>query len=144
MSKFLGFFCKNLKNSDNRTKSCHYPHIWTTQAASWQKQQNDCVPSEDSDQPGHPPSLSESSLSAWRKLWSLATHWEHSKDSDQTGQMLQYVTSERETLEFGRLIPKIFRARKIWKTWFLDMGTFSWQNATDTSQFILTVYINSE
>ena len=26
-------------------------------AASWQNQQNDCVPSEDSDQPVHPPSL---------------------------------------------------------------------------------------
>ena len=28
--------------------------IWAT---SWQNQQNDCAPSEDSDQPGHPPSL---------------------------------------------------------------------------------------
>ena len=28
--------------------------IWT---ASWQNQQNACAPSEDSDQPGHPPSL---------------------------------------------------------------------------------------
>ena len=37
-----------------------------------------------------------------------------------------------------------FRIRKIWKTWFLDMGAFSWQNATYTIQFILTIYINSE
>ena len=37
-----------------------------------------------------------------------------------------------------------FRVRKIWKTWFLDIGTFSWQNATYTIQFILTIYINSE
>ena len=29
-------------------------HGWAT---SWQNQQNDCAPSEDSDQPGHPPSL---------------------------------------------------------------------------------------
>ena len=29
-------------------------NIW---AASWQKQQSDCAPSEDSDQPGHPHSL---------------------------------------------------------------------------------------
>ena len=29
-------------------------HIW---AVSWQNQQNDCAPSEDSDQPGHLPSL---------------------------------------------------------------------------------------
>ena len=28
---------------------------------------------------------SESSLSTWRKLGSLATHWAHSEDSDQTG-----------------------------------------------------------
>ena len=32
----------------------HWNHIW---AASWQNQQNDCAPSEDSDQPGHLPSL---------------------------------------------------------------------------------------
>ena len=30
---------------------------------------------------------SESSLSAWRKLGSLATHWAHSEDADQTRQM---------------------------------------------------------
>ena len=33
------------------------------------------------------PVWSESSLSAWRKLGSLATHWAHSEDSDQTGHM---------------------------------------------------------
>ena len=34
-----------------------------------------CAPSEDSDQPGHPPSLF-----AWRKNGSLATHKAHSED----------------------------------------------------------------
>ena len=29
--------------------------IW---AATWQNQQSDCAPSDNSDQPGHPPSLS--------------------------------------------------------------------------------------
>ena len=33
------------------------------------------------------PVWSESLLSAWRNIGSLATHWEHSEDSDQTGQM---------------------------------------------------------
>ena len=33
------------------------------------------------------PVWSESSLSAWRKLGSSATHWVHREDSDQTGQM---------------------------------------------------------
>ena len=37
------------------------------------------------------PVWSESSLSAWRKLGSLATHWVHSKDSDQTGQMPRLI-----------------------------------------------------
>ena len=45
------------------TVDCHQPlrkiienfiYIWT---ATWQNQQSDCAPSEDSDQPGHPPSL---------------------------------------------------------------------------------------
>ena len=50
-----------------------------------------CAPSEDSDQPGHPPSLIKSLLSAWKKLGSLATHWAHSKDSDQTGWMPRLI-----------------------------------------------------
>ena len=33
------------------------------------------------------PVWSESSLSAWRKLVSLATHWAQSQDSDQTGRI---------------------------------------------------------
>ena len=37
------------------------------------------------------PVWSESSLSAWRKLGSLATHWVHSEDSDQTGQMCRLI-----------------------------------------------------
>ena len=46
-----------------------------------------CALSEDSDQPGHPPSLIRVMLSAWRKLGSLATHRAPSEDSDQTGRM---------------------------------------------------------
>ena len=70
--------------------------IW---AAIWQNQQSDCVPSEDSDQPGHPPSLIRVfavrmkkpwvlsyPLSAQRRLWSdwadaqadLSLRWVHS------------------------------------------------------------------
>ena len=62
--------------------------IW---AKTWQNQQSDCAPSEDSEQPGHSPSLIGSSLSAWRKLGSLATHWAHSKGSDQTGRMPRLI-----------------------------------------------------
>ena len=37
------------------------------------------------------PVLSESSLSAWRKLGPFATHWSHSEDSDQTGRMPRLI-----------------------------------------------------
>ena len=37
------------------------------------------------------PVWSESSLSAWRKLGSLATHWAHSEDSDQTERMPRLI-----------------------------------------------------
>ena len=37
------------------------------------------------------PVWSESLLSAWRKLGSLATHWAHSEDSDQTGRMPRLI-----------------------------------------------------
>ena len=37
------------------------------------------------------PVWSESSLSAWRKVGSLATHWAHSEDSDQTGRMPRLI-----------------------------------------------------
>ena len=37
------------------------------------------------------PVWSESSLSAWRKLGSLATHWAHREDSDQTGRMQRLI-----------------------------------------------------
>ena len=37
------------------------------------------------------PVWSESSLSAWRNLWSLATHWAHCEDSDQTGRMPRLI-----------------------------------------------------
>ena len=39
------------------------------------------------------PVWSESSLSAWRKLGSLATHWVHSEGSDQTGRTPRLIWS---------------------------------------------------
>ena len=37
------------------------------------------------------PVWSESSLSAWRNRGSIATHWVHSEDSNQTGRMLRLI-----------------------------------------------------
>ena len=62
--------------------------IW---AATWQNQQNECAPSKTQISLGIHPVWSESLLSAWRKLGSLVTHWVHSKDSDQTGQMPRLI-----------------------------------------------------
>ena len=51
------------------------------------------APSEDPDQPGHPPSLIRDLLSAWRSVRSLATYWVHSEDSDQTGRMPRLISA---------------------------------------------------
>ena len=80
----------------SQIKSTAALNIW---AATWQNQQSDCAPSEDSDQPGHPPSLIRVfavrmkkawflsyPLSAQRRLWSdwagvkadQSLRWEHS------------------------------------------------------------------
>ena len=44
------------------------------------------------------PVWSESPLSAWRKLGSLATHWAHSEDSEQTGPRLIWVFAGRTVI----------------------------------------------
>ena len=44
------------------------------------------------------PVWSESSLSAWRQLWSLATHWAHSEDTDQTGRMPRLIIFDGHTV----------------------------------------------
>ena len=43
--------------------------IW---AATWQNQQNECAPSEDWDQPGHPPSLIRVFAVRMKKAWVLS------------------------------------------------------------------------
>ena len=75
------------KTFDSNGLNYKLKQIWAT---TWQNQQNQCAPSEDSDQHGRP-GWSESSLSAWRKLGSLATHLAHSEDSDQTGRMPRLI-----------------------------------------------------
>ena len=62
----------------------------------------------------------QSSLSAWRKLGSLASHWAHSEDSDQTGRMprLIWVFAGRTCHFVGvvmRRLRSIWWHRKIWE-----------------------------
>ena len=63
------------------------------------------------------PVWSESSLSTWRKLGSLATHWMHSKDSDQTWRMPRLI---RPTGRMPRLI------RPGWSESSLGAYSFCW------------------
>ena len=63
------------------------------------------------------PVWSESSLSAWRKLGSLATHWAHCEDSDQTGWMprLIWVFAGRT------LILLVLSCRGSYNVWIWDI-----------------------
>ena len=51
------------------TTSLETQNIW---AAIWQNQPSDCAPSEDSDQPGHPPSLIRVFAVRMKKAWVLS------------------------------------------------------------------------
>ena len=91
----IGNSIKGKKNDTISNNFCHLHHKW---AATWQNQQNEFAPSEDSDQPGHPPSLirvfavrlmgslgPKPSSCGQRRLWSdwanaqadLSLHWAH-------------------------------------------------------------------
>ena len=88
------------------------------------------------------PVWSQSLLSAWRKLGSLATHWANSKDSDQTGLMprLIWVFAGR-TCHFVGFVTRWFnynyqsrlqvrllrlytnsevKETKVWSRWYMD------------------------
>ena len=86
----VNYYCDYLtkRKEGARRCTCSSFNIW---AASWQNQQNDCAPSEDSDQPGHRPVWSESSLCAqWVAKDPSFLHAD-SEDSDQTGRMPRLI-----------------------------------------------------
>ena len=66
-------------------QTCTGLSIW---AATWQNKQSDCVPSEDSEQPGHPPRVFAVSLMAAKDPCFLHAD---SEDSDQTGRMPRLI-----------------------------------------------------
>ena len=72
---------------------------------------------------------SESSLSAWRKLRSLATHWVHSEDYDQTGRRprLIWVFAGR-TYHFVGFVMRqlicVYFAMAWWLVWDYNRETF--------------------
>ena len=67
------------------------------------------------------PAWSESSLSAWRKIGSLATHWAHSEDSDQIGRMPRLIWNfAGRTCHFVGFV--MMRLNFMW--WFLQCRIF--------------------
>ena len=84
------------------------------------------------------PVWSESSLSAWNKLGSLATHWAHREDSDQTGRMprLIWVFAGRT------LILLVLSCRGSFVISFIltvqPMSSFQGNNQDNEEQYILT------
>ena len=95
----IGHRYKHILTQKRNICFCLTMQLSSKWAASWQNQQNDCVPWEDSDQPGHPPSLirvfAVHSMGSWgpklsscgqRRLWSdwaspqsdLSLRWVHS------------------------------------------------------------------
>ena len=112
--------------------------ISTTWAATWQNQQSECAPSEDSDQPGHLSSLIRVfairmktwvlsyPLSAQRRLWSdwadpqadLSLHWVHSHFVGFV--MLRLLYSKSNPTENYYFTVNSFKQLYIWDA--------SWQN----------------
>ena len=78
------------------------------------------------------PVWSESSLCAWRNLGSLATHWAHGEDSDQTGRMprLIWVFAGRTlislVLSWGGSVRIITVVEQGFFTWGLQFCCLQW------------------
>ena len=70
------------RSDRHETELCEPPHDKTNKILCSQRRLRSAWASTQSDQ---------SSLSAWRKLRSLATYWAQSKDSDQTGRMPRLI-----------------------------------------------------
>ena len=73
------------------------------------------------------PVWSKLSLSTWRRLGSLATHWTHSEDSDQTGRMprLIWVFAGR-TCHFVGFIMRRLILHTLLCPFSLPLGDMSW------------------
>ena len=86
-------------------------------AATWQNQQNACAPSENLISLAWASAQSDS-LSAWRKLGSLATHWAPSEDSDQTGHLPSLIRVFAVRMKKAWVLSYPLSAqRRLWSNW---------------------------
>ena len=91
------FFCTELiaLNVTN-VGPAHTQHVVTSESRHDKTNKMSVRPAKTQISLGIRPVWSESSLSAWRKLGSLVTHWAHSEASDQTGRFpVGFVMSRR-------------------------------------------------
>ena len=130
------YFSRKLTSAFERNGKVVQETSW---AATWQNQQNDCAPSEDSAQPGHPPSLIRVfdvrmkeawvlsyPLSAQRRLWSdwaddqagLSLRWAHTH-------FVGFVMSRLSWLYFLRYTSCIFNKTSVVFSW-TDTGFLLW------------------
>ena len=85
------------------------------------------------------PDWSASSLSAWRKLGSLATHWTQSEDSDQTGRMPRLIwVFDRRTCHFVGFV-----MRRLNFVFRLHYSKLTKQYEMPTSQLWLSISIQT-
>ena len=118
---------------DQRLPRCHVysdrtlvHHNKNICAASWQNQQNGMCAQRRLRSAWASAQSDQSSLSAWRKLGSLATHWAHSEDSDQTGRMSRLIW--------------VFSGRTVILL-VLSWGGLSWSVIGTVSNLIATCHI---
>ena len=100
---------------------------------------------------GSRPVWSESSLSAWRNLEFLATHWAHSEDADQTGRMprLIWVFAGRTIIVLVLSWGGSYEHHCVWR--FLNLTAFAflyhlknWLLITELGSFNFQTQVNSD
>ena len=111
-------------------------------ATSWQNKQTKWYvrPAKTQISLGIRPVWSKSSLSAWKKLGSLATHWAHSEDSDQTGRTCHFVGFVTKWLKWCSWASKQFYIIKhfISLRWICSVYTLKPKQTLNRSQHLET------
>ena len=90
-----------------KNRKTNSPSIITNWAASWQNQKNGMCAQQRLRSAWASAQSDQSLLSVWRKLRSLATHWAHSENSDQTEWMPRLIcVFARRTCHFVGFVVK--------------------------------------
>ena len=128
-------------------------------AATWKKQKSECAPSEDSDQPEHPPSLIRVlavrmktvwvlsyTLSASRSLWSdwadaqadLSLRWAHTHFVGFVMSRLRFIEAQQKGLFSQKLRTHCFG---LFRQSFIQASVPSWGPSTPVGHFCLILHV---